>query len=341
MPETIGASNRKRNGAKNPRSHMVPAPEWVCPQHGESLLVEPGLLRCRTENHSFPVLKEVPRFVTDQQYAEHFGIQWKRYRCAQLDSHTGVSISEDRLKRILGPLCEQLHGLDVLEAGCGAGRFTEILLLYGARVTSIDFTVAVEANAENFPASAEHRIAQADIMALPFRPRQFDVVACLGVVQHTPDSGRTIGRLWDQVRPGGWLVVDHYRHLLSWYTKSAFVLHKVLRRLQPETSLRITEALVRTLYPLHRALRHLRPLRMVLTRISPVQTYHDRYPALPEPIQYEWSLLDTHDSLTPWYTRMLSLSDIQAILHRLPEKAECEVWKGGNCIEARVRRKPD
>jgi SAM-dependent methyltransferase len=43
-------------------------------------------------------------------------------------------------------LFSSLAGKHVLEAGCGAGRFTEVLLKAGAYVTSIDLSSAVEAN---------------------------------------------------------------------------------------------------------------------------------------------------------------------------------------------------
>lgn len=79
---------------------------------------------------------------------------------------------------IVEELWKTLAGKHVLEAGCGAGRFTEVLLAQGALVTSVDLSSAVESNAHNFPISVRHRVAQADILALPFSPCQFDVVFC-------------------------------------------------------------------------------------------------------------------------------------------------------------------
>ena len=74
----------------------------------------------------------------------------------------------------------------MLEAGCGAGRFTEILLqLPAAAVTSTDLNSAVEPNQVNCPQSARHRIVQCDIKDLQFPPAQYDMVICLGVLQHT------------------------------------------------------------------------------------------------------------------------------------------------------------
>jgi 2-polyprenyl-3-methyl-5-hydroxy-6-metoxy-1,4-benzoquinol methylase len=151
---------------------------------------------------SSPSCEGFPRFVSGSSYAEAFGEQWKRYRKTQLDSYTKTTISRDRLRRCLGE--ETWHCLKrkhVLECGCGAGRFTKILLAQGACVTSIDLSKAVDANAENCPPSATHRIAQADIEALPFLPHGFDVVLCLGVI-HTPNPERTIAHLAQQVKPG-------------------------------------------------------------------------------------------------------------------------------------------
>jgi len=42
-------------------------------------------------------------------------------------------------------------------------------------VMSVDLSVAVDANARNFPITDNHRIAKADLTRLPFAPRQFDV----------------------------------------------------------------------------------------------------------------------------------------------------------------------
>src|SRR5204863_4649230 len=173
-----------------------------------------------------------------RNYADAFGLQWKAFRKTQLDSYCGTNISLRRARRCIGPeawaFLQDHPGSEVLEVGCGAGRFTEILLATGARVTSVDMSSAVEANQENFPQDARHRIFQADVRHLPFAPEQFDVVFCLGVVQHTPDSEETIARLYEQVRPGGWLVIDHYTYTLSEFSKSALLFRLVLCRVPPE-----------------------------------------------------------------------------------------------------------
>jgi len=311
-------------------------PEFACPRHGERLERRPNRLAC-PRGDAFDVAGGIPRFVDDVEYTAAFGVQWNRYRLTQLDSYTGLLLSRDRLRRCLGEeLWESLPTAAVLECGCGAGRFTEVLLTQGASVASVDLSGAVEANARNFPIGENHHIAQADILALPFEPESFDVVLCLGVVQHTRDPEATIRALYDQVAPGGSLVLDHYTYRLAWFLSSSPLVRAYLRRLPPEQGLRYTEALVERLWPLHSRGRRLRTL---LNRVSPVVTYFKLYPQLTDEQQREWALLDTHDSLTDYYKRFRTRSSIERTLRRLG-LVDVEVWRGGNGIEARARRPP-
>src|SRR5688572_33426799 len=114
-----------------------------------------------------PVVRGVPRFVSSDDYAAAFGWQWTHFRKSQLDSHTGTRISRDRLTRCLGGSLSIVRGKTVLEAGCGAGRFTEILLDAGARVFAADLSAAVEANYDNCGRTPDYFVCQADIRGLP------------------------------------------------------------------------------------------------------------------------------------------------------------------------------
>jgi SAM-dependent methyltransferase len=274
-------------------------------------------------------------------YADAFGLQWNVYRKTQLDSHTGTPISRRRAQRCMGEEAWNMlgrdAGTDVLEVGCGAGRFTEVLLAEGARVTSVDLSTAVEANQANFPQNERHRVLQADVMRLPFAPRQYDIVFCLGVIQHTPSPEATIAKLYDQVRPGGWLVIDHYAYNLSSFTKvTAWLVRSVVHRMSPERGLRWTERLVALFFPLHRALRHNHAAHALLSRISPISSYFHAYP-FNDALQRQWSLLDTHDWLTDWYKHYRTKGQIRRTLERLGVvELTCE--NGGNGVEAHSRR---
>jgi SAM-dependent methyltransferase len=203
-------------------------------------------------------------------------------------------------------------------------------------VTSVDLSSAVDANQDNFPQSDRHRIFQADVMQLPFAPAQYDVVFCLGVIQHTPSPEATIAKLFEQVRPGGWLVIDHYTYGLGYLTKSAALFRLVLRRMSPEQGSKWTNRLVATFFPLHRAVRNHRLAGLLLSRISPISCYYGKLP-LTDRSQLEWSLLDTHDGLTDWYKHFRTRKAIKRVLDNL---GTVDTWceYGGNGVEARGRK---
>jgi SAM-dependent methyltransferase len=296
-----------------------------------------GALQC-DRGHEYAVRNGIPRFVDGSTYADHFGLQWAAFRRTQLDSYTGVPITRDRLRRVLGEdLWQSLDGRDVLECGCGAGRFTEILLERGARVTSTDLSSAVDANSENFPVSDKHAVAQADILQMPFAPFSFDVVVCLGVIQHTPSPERAIEQLYRQVAPGGTLVIDHYTYDLRRYTSATLLYRAWLKRLEPQRALRVIDRLVDAFLPWHKRFSRIRPLRAILCRISPVQCYYSEHPQLDDDRQREWAVLETHDALTDWYKHLRSRSQIQRTLEGL---GLSHVWcrYGGNGVEARGTR---
>jgi 2-polyprenyl-3-methyl-5-hydroxy-6-metoxy-1,4-benzoquinol methylase len=312
-------------------------PHFCCPVH-RVCLEKKGDILCCPKGEKFFLRQGIPRFVDQKSYADAFGVQWKKYRLTQLDSFSGVPITEERLRRCLGEeLWTNLTGKHVLECGCGAGRFTEILLKQGALVTSIDLSDAVEANRQNFPQSGSHRIAQADILLLPFMPGQFDIVLCLGVIQHTPRPETTMAALAGHMKSGGALVIDHYTYNLSEFTKSAALLRPVLKRLPPAKGLQWTERMVRALLPFHKRVRRSRVAQMFLSRLSPVICYSQAYPQLNDEMQYQWALVDTHDSLTCWYRRFRTRPQIERAMKSLGlEEVVC--WCGGNGIEARALR---
>ncbi len=321
-------------------------PPLVCPTDQCPLAVESEALAC-AEGHRFPSRLGIPRIVMSATaYTDAFGEQWNTYRATQLDSYTRTRISRDRLVRCVGDvLWQRLHGdspLHVLETGCGAGRFTEVLLhCPAAVVTSTDLSSAVEANQENCRQTDRHRIVQCDIYRLPFLPVSYDFVLCLGVLQHTPDPEEAIARLYAQVKPGGWLVIDHYAPSLAHFTKiTALLLRPVLKRLSPRLGTAATEGLTKTFFPLHRRVKNSVWLQAALSRVSPLLTYYKTYPQLDDHLQYEWTLLDTHDSLTDYYKHLRTPGQIAATLEALGCR-DSWVARGGNGVEARCRKPED
>jgi len=312
-------------------------PPFRCPDHDAELLLTASGLAC-PRSHAFPVVNGIPRFVAESNYADHFGLQWNRFRRTQLDSYTKTPISRNRLRRCIGEtVWNELPGKLVLECGCGAGRFTEVLLDQGCSVVSIDLSNAVDANAENCPPGENHRLAHADILRLRFGPRQFDLVLCLGVVQHTPDPESTMRALYGQVKHGGQLVIDHYSDRLGWYTKMASLFRVFMKRMQPDRAMALSQRLVELCLPLHKNVQRIPIVRSVFYRLSPVTSYYTVLPELDDRLQHEWALLDTHDSLTDWYKAFRTPTQIRQVFESL---GMTDIWceYGGNGVEARGER---
>jgi SAM-dependent methyltransferase len=319
--------------------------ELRCPEHQENLSLDRGTrieeaasFDCPTGCH-FPIVGKIPRFVDSSGYADAFGKQWKMFRRTQLDSYTGTTIFRDRLEGALGGDLKIVAGKSVLEAGCGAGAFTEVLLEAGAQVFSCDLSTAVEANYDNCGQSPNYFVCQANLLRLPCAQHSFDVVVCLGVVQHTPNPEQTIAALAGYLKPGGLLVIDHYPVDYP-YTVPRRLIRPLLLRLPRSLSTKIALGLSRALLPLHRWMRTARGfwrLRPYLLKVSPLVDHFDDYPQLGEKLVGEWCVLNTHDTLTDYYKHVRSVEQIRDCLAACGLRG-IEVYRGGNGVEARARQ---
>ncbi|MEO5999792.1 MAG: methyltransferase domain-containing protein [Chitinophagaceae bacterium] len=291
-----------------------------------------------SEDRTANIINGIPRFVKEGSYASLFGDQWKQYKKTQLDSYSGSPITETRLNRCLGDLKDRLAGKLVLEAGCGAGRFTEVLLKKGAKLVSSDLSSAVEVNIENFPVSDDHIIIQADINDMPYADESFDVVICLGVIQHTPSPEQTIESLYKLVKKGGSMVIDHYNFDKSNFLRLASVYRIFLRKKSAAYTIPYTKKLVKRYLPWHKKFAGNKFASLLLNRISPVISYYAAFPQLNDQQQEEWALLDTHDSLTDWYKNLRSKKQIIKVLKELGA-VDISCNYGGNGVEA-ICKKP-
>ena len=96
-------------------------------------------------------------------------------------------------------LLPDVHGLTVLDAGCGSGRYLRELGDRGARVIGIDLSSAMLERARD----TSRRVARADIRALPFDAMTIDLVICglaLGDIGELELALTEIARV---LRPGG------------------------------------------------------------------------------------------------------------------------------------------
>jgi 2-polyprenyl-3-methyl-5-hydroxy-6-metoxy-1,4-benzoquinol methylase len=318
---------------------MEPFIQLICRTHSLPLSEQEHSLACE-QGCTYEILDNIPRFVPIHNYASSFGVQWNTFRTTQLDSHTGLTISHDRLARIAGGSLNVFQGKKTLEAGCGAGRFTELMLKAGASVFAIDLSRGVEANYKNCSGFEKYYVAQADIMEVPVVPGQFDVVVCVGVLQNTQDPDVAIKALCSHVRPGGMLLIDCYSHDYP-ATPVRRLIRSFLLGRSEEYSMRFVQRLVNLLWPLHQAVYRRRGTQIgpraiaFLMRWSPVVDYHYSYPQLDQQRLYEWAVLDTHDTLTDRYKHFRSAEEIETLLRSLG-MTNIQTAYAGNGVEARA-----
>jgi SAM-dependent methyltransferase len=255
---------------------------------------------------SYPIVKNIPRFVSSENYAQSFGFQWTAFGKTQLDSYAKISLSQDRLFSTSG-WRQTLKGQAILEAGSGAGRFTEILVSTQAEVYSFDYSQAVEANYDNNGHNKNLTIFQADIFHIPFPAKTFDKVICLGVLQHTPDPELAFLNLSSFVKPGGEIVIDIYAKKFSSLISWRYLLRPITRRMNKKLLFNIIQKSVPVLLPL--AIFFQRTLGRFGARLFPISVYSQMH--LPYALHKEWSVLDTFDMYAPLYDLPKSMAQVK------------------------------
>ena len=290
----------------------------------------------QSQNEVIQIVKKIPRFVNSENYTSAFGRQWKIYSEVQLDSKNGTTISEDRLKIALGQPLDSIKGLKIIEAGSGAGRFTEILLKYGAKVYSFDLSEAVEANLKNNSGHPNLTIFQADIENIPFEDNFFDISLCLGVMQHTKDTIKSLNELSRVTKKNGMILFDHYQKHIGQYLSMYLFYWIIIKNMPASVQNRITTSLTKAFFPIHWFFRKNRFIQFLLRRISPISFYYGVF-NLTKNQHFEVSLLDTHDKNTDHFKRMVSEKQLYKIIKRF-NFSSFKIFKGGTGLQCIITK---
>lgn len=179
----------------------------------QKLLVQSGDTLKDEDGNVFKIINGVPRFVEEHNYTDNFGFQWNKFQKTQIDREMkNATFSKERFFAATNWDKEDLSGKDILEAGSGAGRFTQIVLDHTkGNLYSIDYSDAVSANYRN---NSHHgdclKLFQVSIYDMPFPDNSFDKVFCFGVLQHTPYFKKSVQCLVNKAKPGTEIVVDFY-----------------------------------------------------------------------------------------------------------------------------------
>lgn len=120
----------------------------------------------------------------------------------------------------------------VLDVGCGSGRWTRYLATRAGFIEAVDPSHAVF-SAQEFLADLENvRLTQAGVDELPFPDESFDFVFSLSVLHHIPDTKAAMRRCVEKLKPGGHFLIYLYYNLdnRSWLFRSLFECSALVRR---------------------------------------------------------------------------------------------------------------
>ncbi len=277
-----------------------------------------GTLICSQCTKEYVIEAGIPRFIiSEQDYCKNFGFQWERWKTLQIDRLSGHNISEERFLSDSRWPPNWFKDKLILDAGCGAGRFTDIAAKLGAKIIAVDISSAIDACKDttdihmNTSGNTVHCM-QASLFDLPLRDGIFDGIYCMGVIQHTPDPVKLMGDLPRFLKTGGRIVYNFYEEGI-WRRLQVikYALRIITRRLPIPSILMLSRILVYLLFPLTRRLASI-PKVNILNHIIPIAANH--HPQLTIEQQRDWTLLDTFDWYGAKYEKRQKHKNVGAIL---------------------------
>jgi SAM-dependent methyltransferase len=280
---------------------------------GDDAAIESGRLRCRGCGAEFPIRKGIPRFVEDESYAGSFGYQWNRFRLEQLDTANGTQLSATRFWSETDWSPEWLRDRQVVDIGCGAGRFLDVASRVAGAVVGVDVSSAVDAARENLRHQENVDLVQAAIEALPFRPGAFDGAYCIGVAQHTADPEASLRALGPLVSPGGKVAVTVYERKPWTRWNGKYLLRPLTRRLAKRKLLRAIEIAMPIAFPVTSLLFRIPFLGRAAAFGIPVAN-HIRAAGLTARQRYQWAVLDTFDALASAHDQPMTQPEVARAL---------------------------
>jgi malonyl-CoA O-methyltransferase len=141
---------------------------------------------------------------------------------ASYPAHAHNPLMQAEERAMLALLPADLRGRNVLDAGCGSGRYLLQARQRGARnVIGVDLSREMLARAaqEQGDHADASLLAQASLAALPLRDRWADLTLCGLTIGHLPDLQAALGELRRVMRVGGTLLCSDFHPIgqaLGW-----------------------------------------------------------------------------------------------------------------------------
>jgi ubiquinone/menaquinone biosynthesis C-methylase UbiE/uncharacterized protein YbaR (Trm112 family) len=269
-----------------------------------------GTLECVACPKTYPVEASIPRFVEIENYASSFGYQWNRFKSEQIDAVNGTGLSEQRVYSETGWTKEWIEGKWILDAGCGAGRFLEVVSRERCEAVGVDLSNATDAARETLKDRRNVHLVQASIYELPFRSGVFDGCYCIGVIQHTPDPQKSLRSLPRVLKRGGRIAVTIYERRPWTKLNAKYLIRPLTKRMSKRALLAVIKGLMPVLFPITEITFRIPYLNRFFTFAIPVANYVSES-KLTLRQRYHWAILDTFDMLSPQYDQPQTFQDAE------------------------------
>lgn len=307
----------------------------ICPNCGSYLVnkinKKISSLFCKKCEIYYPIIKNIPRFIIEkkasvdlQKTIVNFGFEWEKWNKLP-------AFAENCFLDIVKIKPNFFKNKKILDAGCGNGRFLrETSLLIGklGMAVGVDVSNAIEISYKKLTKEKNVFLFQADIYNLPFKEKFFDIIYCIGVLQHLSDPKKAISIFSEKLSPNGVFIGTFYTKPEYFSIKVYVCLITFLRKILKKVSLGKILFFSRCL-SFFTYLIYLKPLSSIPIFSCYFKELYSRYPAY----RGEKPTIDylTHiwfDQLTAPITGFYSQDEISSWFCESGLKPVFPTWKG-------------
>lgn len=277
-----------------------------CPNTHKDLLLEivkqkneivtEGFLFTDDNKHRYQIIKGIPRFVDSNNYSKSFGWQWKKWGKIQFEENNIGKPMQNHTTNMFNSVTEMnysnLNNDYILEIGCGSGRFLDVLKEKDCTMVGIDNSASIDVTNSNLKNVDKSKLllVQCDTYKLPFKDSSFNHIYTIGVLHHTPNPTKIIKNIYKILKHKGSFSLTVYNKNSYYSLPNVNIWRKFFNLLNPIFG--FYPALIYSYFSI-----------IFLRPIARLNKFLDIIIRIPFPFcnedDFNWSLLDTFDSITP------------------------------------------
>ena len=163
----------------------------------------------------------------DSKTIESFGNEWEKFD----------SFDDDEIRKIGNEYFDIVSSdiLDkqavVLDLGCGSGRWSRYMSDKVKFIEAVDPSKAVLSAVKFNQDRSNIRVTKAGVDNIPFADESFDMIVCLGVLHHLPETGKALAKATKKLKTNGCFLLYLYYKLdnRSFFYKLFFWLSNLIR----------------------------------------------------------------------------------------------------------------